>query len=95
MSTTAQPAGVAGQAAINAQVAAAKTSFYWAMRFLPKARREAMFKQFAEDRTHAKEDSEKRIAALKDQQAENLRKFKESLAQGQRPDDTLWPQPSM
>jgi len=46
-----QPAGGAagetGQAAINAQVAAAKTSFYWAMRFLPKTRREAMFAVYA------------------------------------------------
>jgi presqualene diphosphate synthase len=40
-------AGGTGQAAINAQVAAAKTSFYWAMRFLPKARREAMFVVYA------------------------------------------------
>ncbi len=44
MSATAEPAG---QAAINAQVAAAKTSFYWAMRFLPKPRREAMFAVYA------------------------------------------------
>lgn len=47
MTAAAQPAGNAGQAAINAQVAAAKTSFYWAMRFLPKARREAMFAVYA------------------------------------------------
>jgi presqualene diphosphate synthase len=42
----AQPA--AGERAeIRAQVAAAKTSFYWAMRFLPKPRREAMFAIYA------------------------------------------------
>jgi len=42
----AQPA--AGERAdIKAQVAAAKTSFYWAMRFLPRPRREAMFAIYA------------------------------------------------
>jgi len=47
MSATAQQAEGGDQAAINAQVAAAKTSFYWAMRFLPKPRREAMFALYA------------------------------------------------
>jgi phytoene synthase len=47
MSATAQSASIEAQAAINAQVAAAKTSFYWAMRFLPKPRREAMFALYA------------------------------------------------
>ncbi len=35
------------RADIKAQVAAAKTSFYWAMRFLPRPRREAMFAIYA------------------------------------------------
>lgn len=35
------------RADIKAQVTAAHTSFYWAMRFLPKSRREAMFAVYA------------------------------------------------
>ncbi|MGH6968516.1 MAG: presqualene diphosphate synthase HpnD [Stellaceae bacterium] len=35
------------RAGIKAQVTAAHTSFYWAMRFLPKPRREAMFAIYA------------------------------------------------
>src|SRR6185437_4419464 len=35
------------RAAIRARVAAAGTSFYWAMRLLPEARREAMFAVYA------------------------------------------------
>ncbi|HXY98537.1 MAG TPA: presqualene diphosphate synthase HpnD [Stellaceae bacterium] len=35
------------RAAIRARVAAASTSFYWAMRLLPEARREAMFTIYA------------------------------------------------
>ncbi|MDE2228589.1 MAG: presqualene diphosphate synthase HpnD [Alphaproteobacteria bacterium] len=46
MSALAQPAS-GERAGIKAQVAAAKTSFYWAMRFLPKPRREAMFAIYA------------------------------------------------
>jgi presqualene diphosphate synthase len=69
MSTTAQPADAAGQAAINAQVAAAKTSFYWAMRFLPKARREAMFSVYAfcrevDDIADSEDAPEAKLAAL-------------------------------
>ena len=69
MSSTAQPAGAAGQAAINAQVAAAKTSFYWAMRFLPKARREAMFAVYAfcrevDDIADSADAPEAKLAAL-------------------------------
>ena len=37
----------AARAAIRAQVVAAGTSFYWAMRLLPRARREAMFAVYA------------------------------------------------
>ena len=37
----------ATRAEIRAQVAAAGTSFYWAMRLLPQARREAMFAVYA------------------------------------------------
>lgn len=47
MSAVQAPSEGAAQAAINAQVAAVKTSFYWAMRFLPKPRREAMFAIYA------------------------------------------------
>jgi phytoene synthase len=47
MSAVEAPSEGTAQAAINAHVAAAKTSFYWAMRFLPKARREAMFAIYA------------------------------------------------
>ncbi|HZT50964.1 MAG TPA: squalene/phytoene synthase family protein, partial [Stellaceae bacterium] len=46
MSALAQPAG-GERAGIKAQVVAARTSFYWAMRFLPKPRREAMFAIYA------------------------------------------------
>jgi len=44
MSAAAQDGERAG---IKAQVTAARTSFYWAMRFLPKPRREAMFAIYA------------------------------------------------
>ncbi len=69
MSTTAQPADASSQAAINAQVAAAKTSFYWAMRFLPKARREAMFAVYAfcrevDDIADSADGPEAKLAAL-------------------------------
>ena len=40
-------AGADPRAAIRARVAAAGTSFYWAMRLLPEARREAMFAVYA------------------------------------------------
>ena len=46
MSAVERSAG-GGRAGIQAQVTAAKTSFYWAMRFLPKPRREAMFAIYA------------------------------------------------
>lgn len=46
MSALAQPA-IGERADIKARVAAAKTSFYWAMRFLPEPRREAMFAIYA------------------------------------------------
>jgi presqualene diphosphate synthase len=39
--------GADPRAAIRARVAAAGTSFYWAMRLLPEARREAMFAVYA------------------------------------------------
>lgn len=42
-----QPAYDDPGAAIHARVAAAGTSFYWAMRLLPQARREAMFAVYA------------------------------------------------
>jgi presqualene diphosphate synthase len=48
MSEAAFPAVEADQkAAIRAKVAAAGTSFYWAMRLLPAARRDAMFAVYA------------------------------------------------
>ncbi|HEV2548550.1 MAG TPA: presqualene diphosphate synthase HpnD [Stellaceae bacterium] len=42
-----QDAGADPRAAIRARVAAAGTSFYWAMRLLPEERREAMFAVYA------------------------------------------------
>ncbi len=42
-----QEAGEDPRAAIRARVAAAGTSFYWAMRLLPEARREGMFAIYA------------------------------------------------
>lgn len=47
MSVAARQDGDDARAAIRAQVAAAGTSFYWAMRVLPAARREAMFSIYA------------------------------------------------
>ncbi len=47
MSAALQQAAEDPRAAIRARVAAAGTSFYWAMRLLPEARREAMFAVYA------------------------------------------------
>ncbi len=47
MSAALQQEAADPRAAIRARVAAAGTSFYWAMRLLPEARREAMFAVYA------------------------------------------------
>ena len=59
------------------------------------ARRDVFRHEQAEERTKAKDSSEKRGAALKAEQADRLKKFKESISRGERPDDALWPQPSL
>lgn len=60
---------------IHARVAKARTSFYWAMRVLPRAKREAMFAVYAycrevDDIADGDEPLETRLAALHEWRAE-------------------------
>lgn len=57
------------------------------------ARRDAFKKELADERAKAKDASDRRIRALKDEQADHFNKFKDSMARGERPADRLWPQP--
>jgi hypothetical protein len=58
-------------------------------------RRDVFRKDLSDERGRAKDDSDKLGRALADRQKENLEKFKEALGKGQRPDDSLWPQPGL
>jgi hypothetical protein len=58
-------------------------------------RRDEFRKQLTDERNRAKQESDNRTRALIDEQHANLEKFKEALNQGKRPDDKLWPQPSL
>ncbi len=56
-------------------------------------RRDVFRKALADERSKAKDESDERVRALKDTQNGNLLKFKDALSRGERPADTLWPQP--
>lgn len=59
------------------------------------SRRGDFQKQLADERNQAKAESDRRIEALKLEQAGQRAKFKEQLDRGVRPDDALWPQPGI
>jgi hypothetical protein len=59
------------------------------------ARRDAFRQELGKERAQAKETSDNRIRSLKDQQLQNLKKFEEALDRGERPSDSLWPQPGL
>ena len=58
-------------------------------------RREELNKSLAEEKAKYQKDAEERLEALVDDQQRKRDTFDESLKHGDRPSDTLWPQPGI
>jgi len=58
-------------------------------------RREELKKSLADEKAKYQRDAEERLEALVDDQQRKRDTFDESLKQGDRPSDTLWPQPGI
>lgn len=58
-------------------------------------RRELVRKQFVDQRTQKISDHEASLKVLKDDQAQKMNQFRESIQKGDLPSQDLWPKPGM
>ena len=59
------------------------------------ARREALKKSQADEKAKYQHDAEERLEALVDDQQRKRTEFQDALKHGERPQDSLWPQPGI